>query len=195
MNIDFIIVGGSPGNGKTTLSAMLHRHFQSPYFEFGWIPEFRMLAPSLRISQREEEQLSFENLVLVAKNYRKHGFKHVILTDLDDARMLDIPRVFAGYRYIILTLYSDKDEIIKNRILGRDNGNTFKDWQQSVRTNALIKKRKLLPNEYRILNSGDDPNPVLQHILSILDSHVPATSDEPSGLQRDDFFSYIDDNL
>ncbi|MBJ6360722.1 AAA family ATPase [Paenibacillus sp. GCM10012307] len=86
MTVDFIIVHGSPGSGKTTLAKKLHEYYESPYFEFGWISEFRMLAPSIRSTQRQEEQLSFENLVAVAKNYNKHGYKNVILTDLDDVR-------------------------------------------------------------------------------------------------------------
>ncbi|WP_422661325.1 phosphotransferase-like protein [Paenibacillus sp. EC2-1] len=57
MNIDFIILHGSSGNGKTTLSRKLHDHLRSPYFEFGWIPEFRSLTPSVQITQRQEEQL------------------------------------------------------------------------------------------------------------------------------------------
>ena len=90
--MDIIMVHGSPGNGKTTIAAKLHEHFQSPWFEFGWIPEFRMLNPHTSITMREEEQLSFENVVLVAKNYVRHGFRNIILSDLDDVRMLDIPR-------------------------------------------------------------------------------------------------------
>lgn len=193
MNIDFIILHGSPGNGKTTLSRKLHEHFESPYFEFGWIPEFRTLNPSMKNSQKDEEQLSFENLILVSMNYNKHGYKNVILTDLDDVRMLDIPQVFSGYNYVILTLYVDNDEIIKNRILTRSNGNSFKDWKQSIKTNALIKQRNKLPNEYRILNSREDPEITLKEILGILENHVPCTSNHISQLTKGDFFSYINE--
>lgn len=91
MSIDFIILAGSSGCGKTTLSRKLHDYYKSPYFEFRWIPEFNLLTPSLSIPQRQEEQMSFENLITVAKNYNINGFNNVILTDLDDVRLLDIP--------------------------------------------------------------------------------------------------------
>jgi len=192
LNIDFIILHGSPGNGKTTLSRKLHDHFRSPYFEFGWIPEFRSLTPSVQITQRQEEQLAFENLMLVVKNYNRHGFKNIIITDLDDVRMLDIPVVFEGFNYIIFTLYSDEDEVIKQRILGRNNGNSYLDWETSIKTNSLIRGRNILPNEYRILNSKNDVETTFQELLIHLKCHVPLRSNS-IGLNRSDFFSYIKD--
>ncbi|WP_028560169.1 hypothetical protein [Paenibacillus pinihumi] len=194
MAVDFIIVHGSPGNGKTTLSKKLHEHYESPYFEFGWIPEFRMLAPSVRATQRQEEQLSFENLIAVAKNYNRHGYKNVILTDLDDARMLVIPEVFAGYNYVILTLYVDQEELLKRRILSRDNGNGFKDWEQSINTNRLIQQRAKLPNEYRILNSRDDADVTFRELITIVESHVPVERTDTSAFSKDQYFSYISDD-
>ena len=192
MNIDFIILHGSPGNGKTTLSRKLHDHFRSPYFEFGWIPEFRSLTPSVQITQRQEEQLAFENLMLVAKNYNRHGFKNIIITDLDDVRMLDIPVVFEGFNYIILTLYSDEDEVIKRRILSRNNGNSYLDWETSIKTNSLIRGRNTLPNEYRILNSKNDVETTFRVLMEHLEYHVPSRSNNTE-LCKNDFYSYIKD--
>ncbi len=193
MDIDFIIVHGSPGCGKTTISKKLHRYFESPYFEFGWIPEYRMLAPAIKISQQQEEQLSFENLITVAINYNKHGFKNVILTDLNDARLLDIPTAFSEYNYIILTLYIDSDDVIKQRILTRSNGNTYKDWEQSVNINSFIKRRKELPNEYRVLNSGDDIIIPFKEMITIIESHTPTAPCDITGFTKEDFYSYLPD--
>ncbi|MDR6722182.1 adenylate kinase family enzyme [Paenibacillus amylolyticus] len=190
MNIDFIILHGSPGNGKTTLSQRLHEHFRTPYFEFGWIPEFRSLAPSVQITQKEEEQLAFENLMLVVKNYNRHGFKHIIITDLNDIRMLDIPKEFERYNYIILTLCSDQDEVIKYRILNRDNENNYTDWETSVEMNSLIRGRSKLPNEYRIINSSSDVETTFQEILKVMEKHVPSRTNKID-VREDDFYSYI----
>ncbi|MHA7967781.1 AAA family ATPase [Paenibacillus sp. CAU 1782] len=191
MEMDFIILHGSPGNGKTTLARMLHEHLKAPYFEFGWIPEFRSLTPYTDISQAEEEQLSFENLILVAKNYNSHGFKHIILTDLNDIRMTDIPHVFKGYRYIILTLYSDHEDVIKQRVLTRDNGNGYCDWEASISMNALIASRETLPNEYRIENSRPNAEKTLDILLDLIKNHEPDDSSDIS-IERQQYYSYID---
>lgn len=84
---------------------------------------------------------------MVAKNYNRHGFKNIIITDLDDVRMMDISVVFEGLNYIILTLYSNEDEVIKRRILSRNNVNSFLDWETSIKINALIRERNTLPND------------------------------------------------
>ena len=44
-NLDIIIIHGALGSGKSTTAKMLHEKLRSPWFEFGWIPEFRNLNP------------------------------------------------------------------------------------------------------------------------------------------------------
>jgi adenylate kinase family enzyme len=72
--MDFIFIHGAPGSGKSTLAWALQNHLQSPCFEFGWIPEFRVKRAST-ITWEEEESLAFENLTLVVKNYVRHSFE------------------------------------------------------------------------------------------------------------------------
>ncbi|MDD2286022.1 MAG: hypothetical protein PHV32_13815 [Eubacteriales bacterium] len=189
--MDFIIIHGSPGNGKTTVASALHEKFGMPWFEFGWIPEFTKLNPHTNTTQEKEEQLSFENLVLVCKNYKKHGYQNITLTDLNDVRMLNIPVVFRNYDYVIITLYSEDDNIIKDRIINRNNGNDFKNYEESIETNKKIKTRKLLPNEYRIRSDNQLPIDIANEIIRIIESHKRTNDFNINDYNMDDYFSYI----
>ncbi|MDF2542492.1 MAG: hypothetical protein K0S47_2210 [Herbinix sp.] len=189
--MDVIVIGGSPGNGKTTIGSDLHKKYESPWFEFGWIPEFTMLNPHTRIGMKEEEQMTFENLVLVVKNYLKHGFENIILTDLNDMRMLDIPECFSEYNYVIFTLYSENDNVIKDRILNRDNGNEYKNYEKSIVTNRKIKARKLLPNEYKIRSDNATPSEIIDEISRLLLAHKKDSDFNLSDYNREDFSTYI----
>ena len=51
--MDVILMNGAPGTGKTTVGSLLHEYYKSPWFEFGWIPEFRRLNPHTEISYEE----------------------------------------------------------------------------------------------------------------------------------------------
>ena len=118
-NLDIIVIHGAPGSGKSTTAALVHEKLRSPWFEFGWIPEFRSLNPHTEISFEQETEISFENLILVVKNYIRHGFKNVIITDINfDSQILRLPEVFAGLQYKLFTLYAD-DEAMKKRVLLR----------------------------------------------------------------------------
>jgi predicted kinase len=189
-----IIIHGAPGCGKTTVSRALHEKLKSPWFEFGWIPEFANLTPHTRITPKQEEQIAFENLVLVAKNYMRHGFTNIIFSDLQDVRMLDIPEAFAGHNYVMVTLFAEDNDVIKARTLGRDNGNDYRDFEQAIAINTQIKNRRPLPNEYRICWDKQSVDEIVAQALHILQTHKPAAACDLAQYNRDDYFTYFDEN-
>ena len=169
-NPHIIVIHGAPGSGKSTTAAILHEKLRSPWFEFGWIPEFRNLNPHTEISFEQETEISFENLILVVKNYIRHGFENIIITDINfDSQILSLPEVFTGLEYRLFTLYAN-DDTLKNRILTRDNGNTFRDWESSLKTNSLLTSRPLLQNEKRIctenITAEEAANKIIEELRS-----------------------------
>ena len=134
------LLRGAPGTGKTSLAAELHKTLRCPWFEFGWIPEFRNLNPHTEISYENEVALSTENLILVTKNYFAHGFEAVIVSDLEDERIPNFADAFSGIADVrILTLDCD-DETRTNRILTRDNGNEYRDTEAAAEIAEKIRR-------------------------------------------------------
>ena len=189
--MNLIVIHGAPGSGKTTLAGLLHTHLKSPWFEFGWIPEFTQRNPHTDISSREEEQLSFENLMLVTQNYIRHGFEHMILSDLNDVRLLDIAREFHDTPHIIVTLTAEDGDLLKRRMLARTGENTNKDWRQAQRINAMIATRPPLPNEVRVCVDHHGPEEISAQMLALLEQHSFCARDI-SAHRREDYFSYTD---
>jgi len=189
--VKVIVVHGAPGCGKTTVAGLLHQHLKSPWFEFGWIPEFTWRNPHTEISCRDEERMSFENLMLVTQNYIRHGFENVILSDLNDIRMLDIAGEFQRTPHMIVALLTEDSDLLKQRILAREGENTYKDWPQAQRINGKITAREPLPNEVRIRVDHQSPEEVVARILALLEEHCHREGDL-SEYRREEYFSYTD---
>lgn len=161
---DLIVIAGSPGSGKTTTAELLREKLASPYIDFGWFREFH-LDREWKNQSVQEEQMSFENLVFVIKNYVRHGYKNVIVTDLKDFRVREIPSVFADFDFVIVTLCASNEEI-KRRIIKRNDG--FRDASQAVDWNQNVQMRQLVKNEYRIDNTNKNPEQTLSETLKTL---------------------------
>ena len=166
--MDIIVIHGAPGCGKTTIAQKLHAALKSPWFEFGWIPEHRNLTPHTEISYEEEAQIAFENLALVCRNYVRHGFENILLSDLEDRHVLSIPVALDGLSYTIFTLYSESDDVIKQRILTRDNGNIYRDYEAAFLINQKIQQRSVLLHEIRIRSDNLSPDGITKQILSVI---------------------------
>ena len=129
---NIIFIAGAPGSGKSTIAKILQKKLGSPCFEFGWIPEFRQKGSEI-ISYQEEEGMSFENLILVAKNYIKHGFNNIIITDLEDKRIKELHKQFKKCKYILFTLIVNNDEVLKSRVLDKSRMNGYRDWETAIK--------------------------------------------------------------
>ena len=144
-----LFITGAPGCGKTTVASILHERLKCPWFEFGWIPEFRSLNPHTEISYEEEERMSFENLMLVTENYLRHGFENVILTDIREAFTEEVREKF-GDRVRVIVLYSESDEVLRERVLTRDNGNEYRNADEAVEINRKFMERVPPDGEIRV---------------------------------------------
>lgn len=164
---DFIFIAGAPGTGKSTLASALQKNVGAPMFEFGWIPEFRQKGEQ-EIPYEEEESLAFENLTLVLKNYVKHGFNNILITDLRDHVVLTLANVFSEFNYILITLYIDDEDELKQRVLSDRGTNQYKNWGEALDINKTMQKRQLLPKEVRINVTGKSPEEVLKQVKTIL---------------------------
>jgi len=85
---DLIVIAGAPGSGKTTVADLLHGTLKSPYIDFGYIREFH-LDQEWKDANPQEEQMSFENLVHIIKNYISYGYNNIVVTDLQDSSAAD----------------------------------------------------------------------------------------------------------
>ena len=166
--MDFIFIHGAPGTGKSSLAWALQSRFQSPCFEFGWIPEFRTKSNST-ISYVEEEGLAFENLCLVLRNYVRHGFDNIIVTDLRDPIIRQIPRRFSRYHYILVTLWVADDQALKARILDESRSSGYRDWQEALQLNRAIRARKLMKHEVRLNSNQHTVEELVEEVVKMVD--------------------------
>ncbi len=146
---DIIFIAGAPGAGKSSVAKALQVKLNGPCFEFGWIPEFRNTGTQV-IPYTEEEAIAFENLTLVVQNYIQHGFKNIIITDLEDKRIQELHKVFQTEKYILFTLTVEDDQVLKARVLTENRCSKYRDHAQAIEINSQILARDLLANEIRI---------------------------------------------
>ncbi len=164
---DIIFIAGAPGTGKSTVTKELYTLLKSPFFEFSWIPEFRHKGEA-EIPYLEEEQLSFENLTLVLKNYLKHGFKKILVTDLEDKRIQELHNLFSEHSYKIITLTINNDQELKERVLSEKRQNDYRDFEKAIAINRNILARPLFLNENRVDTSNKAPEDVVKEVMKLI---------------------------
>ena len=163
---DLIVIGGAPGTGKTTISKLLAQKLGSFVFDFGILREVH-LDKEWSNQSLAEEQMSFENLLFILKNYKKNNYKNVILNDLQDFRLKQIPDVLTEFNYMIVTLYVQEDEDLRKRVLGeRDSG--YKNADAAIKWNREVIDRPAVKNEIKIDNSHNKPEQTVDKIFELV---------------------------
>jgi adenylate kinase len=167
-----IFIGGAPGSGKTTISRLLHEKFQSAMIDFGTLREFHLDNLWTKESE-QEEQMAFENLVFILQNYIRNRYQNVIVNDLKDFRLQQIPELFAGDDYLIVTLVLSDDEVLRARVLdpARDSG--FRDVERALVWNRAVIERAPVRNEYKLDNTVNRPEETAQEIIDLIHSGMP----------------------
>lgn len=164
---DIIIFAGAPGSGKTTIGKILQAKLSSPLIDLGWLREWH-LDRSWSNASAEEEQMAFENLVFVVKNYLKHGYKNIILNDLQNDKIEALTEIFKDTNFIVISLIVSDDEELRKRVSGnRDSG--FKDVEKSLEWNEGLKQITFL-KEQKFDNTHTDPEAAAQQILDIINA-------------------------
>ncbi|HED08689.1 MAG TPA: hypothetical protein ENI57_11275 [Ignavibacteria bacterium] len=161
-----ILIAGSPGSGKTTISHILKERLgNTPMIDFGRLREFH-LKPDWSNENKKEEQMAFENLLHILDNYGKHGYEYVIINDLKDERIQNFPDVFSG-SFKIFTLVLD-DDVLPRRMKDSTRDSGFTDIEAASKWNKQVKGRDTVMNEFKIDNSHSDPEKTADEILSKL---------------------------
>ena len=132
--------------------------------DFGWIREFH-LNKSWSNTSDKEEQMSFENLVSILKNYIKNEYPYVIVTDLLDKRIMEISKVFDPANYLIFSLVVNGDNELSNRVLDDTRNSGFRNVKEALKWNKQLIKRDSLINEFKIDNSSRNPEDAIKIIL------------------------------
>jgi len=168
--LDLIVVGGAPGSGKTTVCRLIQAETRWPLIEFGYLRQFHLDKAWTNTSPREE-QMSFENLAFIVRNYVHYGYNHVMVNDLQDFRVQQIPDLFSDIDYIIFDLIVENDDELKQRVLDPTRDSGFRDYAASLAWNDGLKRRPLGRNEFRIDNTDRNPAQAVQTILQAIEEH------------------------
>ncbi|MFW5704117.1 MAG: AAA family ATPase [Patescibacteria group bacterium] len=167
MSTRLLFIGGSPGTGKTTVSKLLQEKLNSPYIDFGWLREFH-LDREWKNANDTEEQMAFENLVFMLKNYIKNGYENVIVTDLLEKRIAQLHELFHQEEYKIFTLTVSDNNELKRRVLEPTRDSGYRNYEEAIAWNRRETDRTSFPNEITIDTFEKTPEEVAYSIIKQL---------------------------
>jgi hypothetical protein len=134
--------------------------------DFGKLREFHLLRDWSDQSAVEEE-LAFENLVFVVRNYLRRGYAHVIVEDLKDFRVVQMAEVFAEVKPAIVTLVLRNEAELRRRVAERDLG--WKDGDGAAAINAQIRERGEVRGERKIEVGGKTVEEVGEEAMGVME--------------------------
>lgn len=190
---DYIFIIGPSAVGKTTLAKSLYNHYKGVYIEQNMVPEFNI--PQNVDEGIFEEKICWENTLQQIKFFHNKGFKNIIALDFDDLRTREIPKIFKGTNFITLKLISSNPSQLKEQMIKRHNeGTGLFDLENIIRSNEVISKRPLLPNEQIIDIYGKSANDVLQEAILIIGKHKSIKNYEYKLPNKNLFLSWVKSN-
>lgn len=164
---NFVFIFGAQGSGKTTLARLLKEKLNSVHIDFDWIRDFHLNKGWTNTTDIEEE-MSFENLVFLLKNYAKHEYKNVIVGGFTEKNIERILSELKDYKNLVITLYLTDDEILKKRVLTESRDSGFRDFEQSISFNKKLRDELHFPNEQKIDNTNQTPEETANQIVAML---------------------------
>ncbi len=165
---DIIFIRGPQGSGKTTIGKILRKYLNyPPYFEFDWIRGYH-LDPQWKRASKREEKMSFENVLFTIKNYLQNSYNNIILIGLEDSLRDELIQKAKIKKYLLVTLTIDSDKELKRRVLTESRDSGFRDFEESLKVNRILKGSKLLKNEIKIDNSHNDPNLTVRKVIKLV---------------------------
>ncbi len=110
--------------------------------------------------------MAFENLVFLLRNYLRHGYRNLIVDDLQDWRLGTLCEEFADRSFRIVTLVLADEDEHRDRIEARTAG--WRDADQAIAWNRAVLSRPRLPHETLVDTSADDARTVANRVREIL---------------------------
>jgi chloramphenicol 3-O-phosphotransferase len=171
--VDFVFINGSPGAGKSSVCGLIQQDKSWPSIDFGCLRVFHLDREWSNVSP-EEERMSFENLVFILKNYYRYGYKNILVNDLTDAKIQQLPNYLSHdeFKYLIITLTVSDDAILKQRVLEPTRDSGFRNFERAIEWNGVLKTRELYKNEVRLDNTNMTVKETADQVLEIVDQFL-----------------------